>query len=374
MNSSRRTTVEFSSCSQPTVGVEWELQLLDATTMDLYDGILPLMEFFPDTSFVKPEYIQSCVELNSCVADTSNMAVEHIGKTLSQILQRCSELEMNICGAGTHPFCRRLALITPKSRFMRLEKRAGYLAHTQITFSTHVHVGMQSGGEAMLAMSHLIAALPAFIALSANSPFWRGHETGHAAYRHRILAATPSFGLPVHFRDWAHFESFYSAAVKAGMIKTIKDIHWDIRPHPDFGTIEIRVMDAASDLQSLHALVAFARSMVVCMARSTRQEVSRILPLELPWWIEKENCYRASHRGLDADFIYNEQGQYRPLRGLIEELIGICTPVAGDIGETEGLALTQRILVDGPGYEHQVRVYAETNSAHAVTKHLASRL
>jgi carboxylate-amine ligase len=366
--------MKFSSCSQPTVGVEWELQLLDATTMDLYDGILPLMEFFPDTGFVKPEYIQSCVELNSCIGDTSALAVGHIGKTLAQIVQRCNDLEMRVCGAGTHPFCRRLALITPTARYRAREKRAGFLAHTQITFSTHVHVGMPSGDDAMRAMSHLIPTLPAFIAFSANSPFWRGHETGHAAYRHRILAATPSFGLPVAFQDWAHFNGFYSAALKSGMVETIKDIHWDIRPHPDFGTIEIRVMDAASDLQTLHALVAFARSMAVCMARSTRQEVSRILPLELPWWIEKENCYRAGHLGLDADFIYNEQGQLRPLRGLIEELIEMCVPVAEVIGEAEGLAHARQILLDGPGFEHQVRVYAESHSAHAVTRYLASRL
>lgn len=366
--------MEFRSCSRPTVGVEWELQLLDATTMDLFDGILPLMEFFPDSSFVKPEYIQSCVELTSSIADDSATAVEHVEKTLAQIVQRCNELEMSVCGAGTHPFCRRLALLTPTLRYRKHEERTGYLAHTQITFSTHVHIGMQSGDEAICAMSHLIPALPAFIALSANSPFWRGHRTGHAAYRHRILAATPSFGLPVAFRDWAHFENFYGSAQKAGMIRNIKDIHWDIRPHPDFGTLEIRVMDAASDLQTLHTLVAFARSMAVCMALSTRREVSRILPLELPWWIEKENCYRASHEGLDADFIHNEQGQHRPLRGLIEELVGMCTPVADDIGETEGLALIRNILTNGPGYRQQVKVYDETHSAQAVTKHLASRL
>ena len=172
--------MEFNGCTEPTVGVEWELQLVDAETLDLYNGILPLMEFFPDTEFVKPEYIQSCVELTSCIAETSDVAVAHIRQTLAKILQRSRELEMSICGAGTHPFCRRLALITPTPRYRRLKKNTGVLAHTQIAFSTHVHIGMRSGDEAMRAMSHLIPALPAFIALSANSPLWRGHKTGHA--------------------------------------------------------------------------------------------------------------------------------------------------------------------------------------------------
>lgn len=366
--------MEFNNCSEPTVGVEWELQLVDARTLDLYDGIMPLMEFFPDTDHVKPEFIQSCVELTSCVAETSDVAVEHIRQSLVKSLQRCRELEMSICGAGTHPFCRRLALITPLPRYMQFEKNAGYLAQTQMAFSTHVHIGMRSGDEMIRAMSLLIPALPAFIALSANSPFWRGHDTGHAAYRHRILAATPSFGLPVAFRDWADFVSFYNAALKSGMIRQLKDIHWDIRPHPDFGTIEIRAMDAASDLQMLHALVAFARVMAVSMARTLPEEVSRVLPLELPAWIEKENCYRASHCGLNAEFIYNESGEYRSLRGLIEDLINFCEPVAHDIGESKNLELVWQTLLDNPGYSRQLKVYVENHSARAVAENLKCQL
>ena len=366
--------MQFNNCSEPTVGVEWELQLVNAQTLDLFNGILPLMEFFPDTDFVKPEYIQSCVELTSCVSNTSDEAVAHIRQSLEQILQRCRELEMNVCGGGTHPFCRRLALITPTPRFMWIEKNAGYLAHRQITFSTHVHIGMGSGDEAMCAMSHLIPALPAFIALSANSPFWRGHETGYAAYRHRILAAASQYGLPIAFRDWVSFDNFYSAALKSGMIRHLKDIHWGIRPHPDFGTIEIRTMDAASDLQTLRALVAFAHAMAVCMARSEPEEVGRVIPLELPTWIEKENCYRASHSALKAEFIYNEKGEHRPLRGLIEDLINFCKPVAHDIGESKNLELTRQILTEEPGYSHQLETYTKNRSTHAVADDLKRQL
>ncbi|MDH4055814.1 MAG: YbdK family carboxylate-amine ligase [Gammaproteobacteria bacterium] len=367
-------SIEFSACACPTVGVEWELQLIDPLTLDLIDGILPLMEFFPATNYVKPEYIQSCVELTSCIAENSTEAVAHIQQTLANVLQRCNALEMAVCGAGTHPLCRRLALITPKPRYMQLEKRAGHLVHTQITFSTHVHVGMRSGDEAIHAMSNLIPALPALISLSANSPFWRGHETGHAAYRHRILAAAPNYGLPVAFQDWADFDNFYSISTKAGAIRHFSDIHWDIRPHPDFGTIEIRAMDAASDMRTLHALVAFARALVVCMSRSTREEVSRILPLELPAWIQKENCYRASHLGLDASFIYDKCGEQRPMRGQIETLIDFCEPVAREIGESRGLALVRQVLIEKPGYARQLDAYARSHSTREVVEDLGARL
>ena len=366
--------MEFERCASPTVGIEWELQLLDAETLDLRPGIMPLMELYPDGDFVKPEFVQSCVELTSPISQTSDDAVRHIGHTLAKVLRRCTDLGMTAAGAGTHPFCRRLALITPTPRYVRIEEAQGILAHTQITFSTHVHIGMPSGDDAMRAMSRLVPALPAFIALSANSPFWRGYETGHVAYRHRILAAARNYGLPAPFNRWADFEQFYHAALSSGTIEHFKDIHWDIRPHPDFGTIEIRTMDAASDLQDLHALAAFARALAVFMARTTDGEVRRILPAQLPVWVERENHFRAARSGLDADFIYDKEGRHRPIRGLIDELISLCGSVAEEIGEGEGLELAGEMLRGRTGYSAQLDSFSATESTQAVTEELVQRL
>jgi len=366
--------MEFRPSPGSSVGVEWELQLLDPLTLDLVDGIVPLMEYFPSTEFVKPEYIQSCVELTSCIAANSDEAIAHLKGSLDKMLRRCAELEMEVCGAGTHPFCRRLALITPLPRYQRIEKDKGHLAYTQITFSSHVHIGMGSGDEAMRTMSLLIPAIPAFVALSANSPFWRGHETGHVAYRHRILAAAPNYGVPPGFENWRSFDRFLSAALHSGMVQHFKDIHWDIRPNPDFGTLEIRAMDAASDIPTLHGMVAFARSMALGLATARVDELSRILPLDLPYWILKENCYRAAHLGLEADYIVDEKGNHRPLRDLVAELIEFCRPVAAGIDEAAGLKLAENLLTGIPGYKRQLRVYKEGNSARAVVKALQCAL
>jgi carboxylate-amine ligase len=366
--------MEFNSSPRPTVGVEWELQLLDPETLDLKPGIMPLMEFFPNAEFVKPEYLQSCVELNSCVAENSDGAIAHIHGSLTKMMARCAELDMDACGAGTHPFCSRLALITPLPRYQRIERDAGHLAHTQITFSTHVHVGMQSGDQAIRVMSFLVPALPAFIALSANSPFWRGHETGHAAYRHRILAAAPSYSLPPRLRTWGEFVDFMNAAQRAGMVRGIKDIHWDIRPHPDFGTVEIRTMDAASDLITLHALVSFSRSVVLSLREAPAGDIDRVLPLDLPGWIARENCFRAAHYGLSANYIVDEKGSLRPLTEIIAELIDFCRPVAGAIDEAPGLELAADLLEGMPGYERQLQTYEKNESTHAVVKMLSETL
>ncbi len=366
--------MQFDPSPGNTVGIEWELQLLDPESLDLIDGIMPLMEFFPNATYVKPEFIQSCVELNSCISENSNAAIEHLQKSLQSLLQRCTELEMSVCGAGTHPFCRRLALITPLPRYKNMEKDSGYLAHTQITFSTHVHVGMTSGDQAISAMSRLIPAMSALIALSANSPFWRGHATDHAAYRHRILAAAPNYGLPPRFDDWRAFDEFLDAALRARMIRHFKDIHWDIRPHPDFGTLELRVMDSASDLRTVHGLVAFARCLMLRLAEALVQEISEVLPGNLPYWIEQQNRFRAGLRGLDAEYVIDKNGNHRPLRDVIRDLIEFCRPIATDIDETLGLQIARDLLNGPPGYQRQLDAYRSDYSARSVVKMLQRSL
>ena len=366
--------MKFNPSPQHTVGVEWELQLLDPETLDLYDGIMPLMEFFPKRKFVKPEYIQSCVELTSDVSRNSDEAIGHLRRTLLKTLQRCVELDMSVCGGGTHPFCRRLALITPLPRYRRMAKSAGYLASNQITFSTHVHIGMSSGDQAMLVMSRLIPVVPALLAMSANSPFWRGHATGHVAYRNRILAAAPNYGLPTSFENWDAFDAFLGAAKRASMIRHFKDIHWDIRPHPDYGTIEIRAMDSASDLRTVHGLVAFVRCLVLALANASNSDLDSLFPKDLPYWIEKQNRFRAGQTGMDAEYIIDGDGNHRSMRGFVHDLTDFCRPIAAGIGESEGFRIAETLLDDTPAYQRQLDAYSADNSARAVVKMLQERL
>ena len=366
--------MQFNPSPEYTIGVEWELQLLDANTLDLADGIMPLMEFFPGATHVKPEFIQSCVELTSCIAKNSDEAVVHLRQLLARLLRRCDELEMSLCGAGTHPFCRKLALITPSPRYRHLEKAAGHLAHVQITFATHAHVGMRSGDQAMRAMSRMIPAMPVLIALSANSPFWRGHDTGHVAYRHRILAAAPSFGLPTRFDSWLEFERFLAAATRAGMIRHFKDIHWDIRPHPDFGTLEIRVMDAAPNLRVVHGLIAMAHCLALGLAEVSARDIETLLPLELPPWIENQNRYKAGMVGLDAEYIVDDSGHHRPLREVAADLLAFCRPIASDLGETAGLEATEELLHGAPPCQTQIDAFAANHSMRSVVKALQRSL
>ena len=263
---------------------------------------------------------------------------------------------------------------TPLPRYRRMAKSAGFLASSQITFSTHVHIGMESGDQAMMVMSRLIPVIPALMAISANSPFWRGHSTGHVAYRHRILAATANFGLPTSFENWAAFEDFLEAAMRSRMIRHFKDIHWDIRPHPDFGTLEIRAMDSASDLRSVHGLVSFVRCLVVSMAQASSSDLDAVLPGQLPYWIEKQNRFRAGQLGMDAEYIINARGDHRPMREVVDDLFEFCLPVASKIGESTGMQIARRMLDEPPAYQLQLDAYETEHSMRAVVHRLQNAL
>ena len=267
-------TVAFKPSPGPTIGMEMELQLVDPVSFDLVDEALPLLEFFPDRRYVKPELIQNTIEVASKPCQDVSSLLRDLRERVGSVVNRGEGLGVRLCGAGTHPFSQRLALITPLPRYLAIEKAFGLISHTQITFATHVHVGVDSGDEAVRLMSQLRPYLPLLIALSANSPYWRGHETGFAAYRHRILASSRTYGMPPDFPAWDAFERFLQTSIRAGMFESVHDIHWDIRPRPHLGTVEVRIMDAQSSVAEAVALASFIRALVAFLqaTRATEEE------------------------------------------------------------------------------------------------------
>ncbi|SDY74028.1 YbdK family carboxylate-amine ligase [Nitrosomonas sp. Nm33] len=251
--------MEFIPSKPLTVGVELELQLLDKENLSLINGIGSLLECFPESPYIKQEFIQNTVEVISKVGENTAEVHEHLAQLVKEVKQTCFTLGMELCAAGTHPFDKELALFTPLPRYLRMEKDTGYLGHAQITFSTQVHIGVKGTAEAIYLMRALKAYLPLLIALSASSPFWRGYDTGFVSYRLRILAASRSYGIPPSFNDWHQLMDFYKASQNAGMIQTINDIHWDIRVRPQWGTVEVRVMDAQPTITESMQLASFIR-------------------------------------------------------------------------------------------------------------------
>ncbi len=331
-----------------TVGVELELLIVDAQSLDLRDGILPILDHLGGSPYVGPELLQECVEVSSRVCNSGAEIEQHLAEVCRSLHEEATKLGMLLCGMGTHPFCRNLGTITPRPRYKKLAASSGYLAHTQQTFATHVHVGVRSGAEAIFAMQKLRPFLPVFLALSANSPFWREQDTDCASFRHRILASTRSYGLPPSFDSWKDFAEFYLYASRANLIESTKDIHWDIRPQPKLGTIEVRIMDAQSELRRVAELAALIRAIVVDAIRNEGNREA--LPALVPWWSEKENHYQAARKGVDAVYIYHRNGSTMPLRTVCETLIQNMMGVASEFGDGAYLEALQTDLLQRPGY------------------------
>ncbi len=367
-------SIAFHPSDGFTVGMEMEFQLIDRQTQDLVDGILPLMELYPGSVNVKPEMIQNTVEVISDPCRDSAELQQNMQALVSGVLARCEALGMQLCGAGTHPFCKQPALVTPLPRYRSMEKSSGFLSHNQITYATHVHLGMPSGDEALRLMHELKVYLPLLIALSANSPFWRGEDTGFAAFRHRILAGSRNYDIPPDFSDWRAFEQFFLAMQHARVIEEINDIHWHIRPRPHLGTLEVRVMDAQATVFEATSLAVFLQGLVLFLqaARTGHEAGTPLQPLS--WWSLKDNCFIASRFGIDAQFIVNETGDLEPLRSVALRTLEQITPFTDPAIAQPHLRHLRSMLDDGLPYARQRAVFNDSGSLEEVVRAMALRL
>jgi carboxylate-amine ligase len=356
------------------VGLELELQLLDAETLRLVDGILPLMAIYPGSPYVKPELIQNTVEIASPVChDLADLATR-VRALVADVQDHAAQLGMRLCGAGTHPFDTRLAIITPGTRYERMCRLLRYYPRTQLAFATHVHVGVATPREMIDVAREFRLLTPLLIALSANSPFWRGFDTGEAAYRHRIIAAGRSYGQAPSFDDVRAFERFYHSAVRAGLLASLRDVHWDIRPRPDLGTVEVRMMDAQSTVGDAIAIAAVIRAAARYLARVPAPARPPGFPKSLSWWFERQNRYAAEFAAVDANVVINDDGDSVALRDQIEVVLETIEEDAARLGDEVHLQSARRLLRDGPGYLRQRAPYHEGHSLEQVTAMLVRTL
>jgi carboxylate-amine ligase len=362
--------IDFKPSAGISIGVELELQFLDPVTFDLVDGILPLKDLCPENPHIIPEYEQTTVEINSRICGNIREMEQDILSLVSTIRRKCRDLGLVISGGGTHPFCSRFAKVTPTPRFLAMERIEGYLGHTSTTFALHVHVGMATGEDTIAVMKSLRPYLPVLIALSASSPFWWGHDTGYACYRQRVLAAMRSYGIPPLFESWKDFSDFFECASRAAAFNSLDDIHWDIRPRPDMGTLEIRVMDSQPTIREAVTLSSFVLVLVTHIRKTIAKGDDERALKPLSSWIEKENYFRATRDGIDTIYITDNRGNTSPLRAVIDDTIEAVAGTAEEMGEGEHLKQLQKILDNGPSYIRQRNIFKERESLKEVAASL----
>lgn len=361
----------FGTSTPYSVGIEEELQILDGETLELVSRIESLLAAFDgDTQGhrVKPELLQSVVEVSTRVAATVPEAIDDLADLRYRLCQAADEQGVSLASAGSHPFSRyRRQEVTERPRYLRLARGLGWLAQRQVIFGLHVHVGLSSGDKALACANGVRRVLPELLAVSANSPFWQGRSTGLASTRVKVAESLPRSGLPPELGSFAEFVEVVDTGVRAGCFPDYTHIWWDVRPHPRLGTLEVRICDAQTRLESVAAIAALVQSLVATVG--SRFDCGDVPPAT-PVVLLEENRWRAARDGLDATLIDLERGGERSARHAIVELVERCLPAAEVLGCTEGLEGVERILDRGSGSDEQRSVHEETGSLPEVARWL----
>lgn len=354
----------FGATAPYTVGVEEEFQLVDPVSRALTPAVDGVLAAGNGTKLITPELSRSCVEMLSPVfASAADLARE-----LPGLRREVSELArsqgVEIVAAGAHPFSEPTEqLLTEGAHNLRVEEEMGWVARTQAIYGLHIHVAVPDGDAAIRAINALAWHVPLLVALSANSPFWRGSDTRLGSTRIKIFEMFPRSGLPPSFRSWEDFEEHIGTLVASGSIPDYSWCWWDARPHQKFGTVEFRSPDAQTDASYTAALVALVQCLIVSAAAG--EESPPANPL-----FNGENKWRAVRHGMDADFYDFAAGsviQARSMaRGLVEEL----RPVAQDLGCEGELAGVLEIAELGTGAELQRAALERSGSLEGVIDYL----
>jgi carboxylate-amine ligase len=360
----------FRGNDRPTVGVELELQLLDARTLGLANAFDRLVAGLDGgRGSVKPEFHQCCVEVVSDPCRTAAGVEADLAARVAAVARAAGRAGLRLGWGGTHPFSRwRDQRVTAEGRYLGLADELRETVLRPVTFGLHVHVGVGSGDAAARAIDRLRPYLPALLALSANSPFWQGRPTGHQAHRVELLEVFPSGGTPPPLRDWAGYLAIVEPLLSCGAIATAKELWWDARPSPENGTVEVRICDMPPDLPTVAALVALIQCLVHALAEGDGKDPEP--PEWLPLMIRKDR-WRAARYGLSATLTDPERLSPTPARGLLMRLADDLIDVARELGCARELAHARALAAGPNGAERQLAAFARSGDLVEVARGLS---
>src|SRR5918994_3528762 len=349
--------IEFKeSGSDYSLGVEEELHIVDATTGELVQKIEEIMSRLPGElhESVSYELFQSVMEIKTPICASTSEVEKHLRELRSRVGSLAAACGASLASAGTHPFSRyRDQKVTDQERYKNVLRTLRWIAQREVIFGQHVHVAVPGPEEAIIAHNRLAEQTPILLALSANSPFWQGFDTGFESARVKILESFPRAGLPPAFPDYEAFESYVDLMVEAGAMDDYTFCWWDVRPHSKIGTIELRILDSQTSLRSTVALTALTQCLVVkALSENARGPYNRELAAE--------NKFRASRHGLDATFYEAREKRSVPAREAARTLVNELHPVSQDLSCEHELSEILEIIENGTGSLHQRRAYEES--------------
>ena len=298
--------IYFNQSPKPTIGVEAELFTINKDSYDLCSGAPIVLDAFPDSTYIKEELLECIIEVNTNICENISEVRDDLTSRIFEVEQIAETNNMAIISMGTHPFARwKDQSLTQSNRYINFLKRMQWPVRRLIISGLHVHIGVESGEKAIAITNGMTRYIPLLIGLSANSPYFGSELTGLASTRTKIFEGLPTAGLPPFLKNYSEFQKFMRTLQKANSIQSIREVWWDIRPHPGYGTVEVRVCDAVPSIEEMVKLAGFIQCLVVGL--SNLYDDGAQLPLLDPWVIQ-ENKWRATRFGLEADIIVAAAG------------------------------------------------------------------
>ena len=355
-----------------TLGIEEEFAIVDPETRELRSHIQEILEYGKVIlkEQIKPEMHQSVVELGTEICQSIVDARAHVIELRSRLAELAARSGLKIASVGTHPFSHwRDQLITQGERYHEIVKDMQQLARANLIFGLHVHVGIPDREVAIHVMNQARYFLPHIYALSVNSPFWVGQDTGLKGYRLKVFERFPRTGIPDAFESLSEYEDYCKLLVKTGCVDNAKKIWWDIRLHPFFDTLEMRVCDAQSRVDDTLAIAALIQAVVAKLHKLLRQNITfRVYRRRLL----DENRWRASRYGIDGKLIDFGRETEVETRSLLNELLEFVSTEVNELGTQNEMAHVERIMREGTGADRQLAVWERTQDMKTVVDHIVA--
>jgi glutamate---cysteine ligase / carboxylate-amine ligase len=367
---------KFGQGEPYTLGVEEEYMLLDRDTLDLVqhiDTVLSDMEGHELEPRVNPELMQSVLEIATPVCRNVAEVEAELRKFRGYVASTAAQRGLKLGSAGTHPFSLfERQRITARDRYRNLVDQMQYVARRELIFGLHIHVAVDDPEKAIQVVNGMLPQLAALLALSASSPFWRGEPTGLASSRPMVFAAFPRSGPPPRFRNYQDYAEVIGQLEKTGCIADYTHIWWDIRLHPRYGTVEIRICDAVSRVEDAVALTAYCQSLVKLLAEQHDAQDEPIPSYHRI--LTTENKWLAARYGLEAPIMDLATGKRNriPVAQMVRRTLRAIEPHARELGCERELEGIRDILASGNGADRQLRVFNANRDVTEVASEIAA--
>ncbi|MEX0819891.1 MAG: YbdK family carboxylate-amine ligase [Pirellulaceae bacterium] len=362
----------FNSNDRPTVGIELELGLVDAQTMELSSSIEAVLAEVPEEAKIcfKPELMQSVIEINTGVCTTIDEAERDLRAKLAVMEEITDRLGLRVWWGGTHPFSSwQDQRVTPDDRYLGLVDSLQEMARRLVTFGLHVHVGVDSGDKAVMICDRIMQHLPTLLALTCSSPFWENRATGLQSHRSKVMEGLPTAGLPTLMRNWSEYVWLVNHMVDTGFINTIREIWWDVRPHHNFGTVEVRVCDMPGNLDDTLAIAA----LIQCLVQGLSDQIDEgAYQHDCHPMMVRQNKWRAARFGTQAQLVNSYTYEVQPLSEVLQMLTERLRPIAESLDCVSFLDRAKQ-LANGPSWaDRQIEILDETGDRAEIVRRLTT--